>query len=356
MFVVGLSLAAALACSGDVIGPVSSLQFRFKFLGETAIVPGQPLVAEVEVFNPRPTAVVFEGCAPRLQLIRDGQSTETGIGVRPLEYREFRVWCGHGRSEIPPLGSLVDTLAWLGQTVDPGEEGRPASVLPLPAGPQRIRPVLFHGNEVVARGDAYEIAIRPWTQVRLVNTVSDDDPIELRIGGRVVARDVTRSSASALVVVPAGRHLIEVWREGDGAAIAADTIELAQGPPARLFAVRRAGAVREVWDIPDGGASTASFQTAVRVIHLAEAAAGVEVRLLAPSRVAPIVVAPFSYGAISPYVVGDTGSWRVVVVGGAGDTLLATGRLPVSSGATLDVFLSDSPTGRIWATPVDRQW
>ena len=65
------------------------------------------------------------------------------------------------------------------------------------------------------------------------------------------------------------------------------------------------------------------------------------------------MVSPFSYGGVSSYLLGNTGTWRVIVVTAAQDTLLATGPMPVPGGTVRDIFLVDSPTGRVWATIVE---
>jgi hypothetical protein len=341
--VVSFALATAAACSGDVTGPTGALRFRVEFLSPTEIVPGERIVARVEVRNPTAISVAFRECAPVIILVRDGAPN--------LPLGGFACLYGRRDSEIPAGGSLVDTVSWSGRDLQFTDAGD--SLIDLRSGRYRIRPALLVGARVEAGGEWLDVRIRPWTRVRLVNTAGADGPVDLVIGGRLVARGVAAGAVSPAVVVAAGAQSAEVLRSGSPTALAAATVELAEDSP-RVFAIRRAGGAHELWEIPDGAPAAAAGQTYVRVIHLAESAAAVELRALPPGGAAPVVVSPFTYGAISSYLVGATGAWRVVVVNSAQDTLLATAPLPLAGGSTRDVFLVDSPTGRVWATLVER--
>jgi hypothetical protein len=325
------------ACGGEVTGPAASLIFRVEFLSPTDIVPGQRAVARVEVMNPHQVSVVFR-CPPAVALMRDEDHLGQSAWVCPL--RDV---------SIPPRGMLVDTVSWSGQGVESDASGLPV-LTDLPSGRYGVRPVLLHRGEVVARGDPRELTVRPWTRIRLVNATAG--PLDLAVAERVVARAVNAGAVSAPVVVEGGAQVVEARVAAGDSAVARLAIGFDEGVP-RLLATRDAGGATELWEVPDGGPVSAPQQTYLRVVHLAPSASVVELRVYAAGAAGPQLVAPFPYGAISPYLSGTIEPWRVLVTAGGGDTLLATAPLPVPGGTSQTVFLVDSPTGRIWATLVE---
>jgi hypothetical protein len=347
--VLSLALAAAAGCSGDVTGPVSALRFRIEFLSSREIIPGERLAARVEVFNPYPVRVVFRGCPPLLGLARDGAP----------DVPATRFGCRSDGNEIAAGGSFVDTVAWTGQDVEPDSSadpryGFPPALTNLPAGPYRIRPVLRHEGRIRARGEPHDVVVLPWAPIRLVNTVGEEGPVDLLIAGRAAVRGLAGGEASAVAVATAGATVAEVRRAGETTALVRSPIVLEDGSP-RLLALRRTGGTLELWDVPDGAPAAAPDQAQVRIIHLAASASAVEVRVSPPGGAATAhVVSPFAYGAVSSYLPGSAGPWRVTVVSAGGqDTLLATAAIPMPGGTTPTLFLVNSPAGRMWATIVE---
>jgi hypothetical protein len=343
--VVAFAVAAASGCSGDVTGPAGALRFRMEFLGSTEIIPGERLAARVDASNPTGVGVVFRGCPPWVQLVREGG---------PLPEVPARAWdCPDGRYEIPPGGSLTDTVVWSGQDLAPADNGGGRERLTnLPAGTYRVRPVLRDADRIRARGDWHGVVIRPWAPVRLVNTIGREGPVDLEIAGRMVAAGLAAGQTSGTAVAAAGPQVAVVRRSGEATTILTSPLALEDGS-AHLFAIRRTGGGWELWDVPDGGPVTTPDRTNLRIIHLAESASAIELRAVSPGGAAPQIVSPFAYGSVTAYLSGNTGPWRLTVVTAeSGDTLLATAPMPVPGGATRTLILLDSPAGAMWATLV----
>jgi hypothetical protein len=347
-----LPLAAAGCAHDGISGPAGALLIQAEVIGPTETIPGEGIIARVEIFNPQSRPVVFEGCAA-VGLEPDDVPSET-LSSRGCRGRRDPVPEFIGVREIPEYGSVVDTVRWRGLRRMAATTLRSSESPNLPAGSYRLRPVVRQDDDVVVRGGAQRVTLLPWTSVKVIHAATGVGALDLVVNGRVAVRDVAPGAFSTSATAEAGAVTLAFRLTGDDVDLGTSTAVL----PAlggHLIAPVAAGSSIEPIAFTDASTVTGPSESRLRVAHLAAGAPALDIFRTQPDLPAPVrFMSPFHYGKASPYVSSGAGPWTVLVVtAGGADTLLATAPMPIPGGGTRTLVLTDQPGGGVVAALIE---
>lgn len=148
---------------------------------------------------------------------------------------------------------------------------------------------------------------------------------------------------SNTMTVPEGTRSYVLAVQGAGVTGSSGTIDLVAGQTYLLVAQDSQGTVVGSV-VADTGALVPAGKSKLRVIHSAGLAPAIDVYRTQPDFPSLVsVMFPFDFGAVSPYLQSDPGTWTVVVTpDNSTDTLYASGPIVVPDGERVSVVLVDS--------------
>jgi Domain of unknown function (DUF4397) len=346
-----LAVVGLLSACENPLGPMVALDLDLTVQAD-GFVPGQAVPYTIVLRNPtvRPIdltscAIGVEGILPNGEVIeglRPGWAQPLDGG--PLVGVPFRT-CAD-QTTILPWDSLIYRGNWYAYPAGPVDLAGWSSndsTGEFPLGLYHLRPYLAvrEGTHV---GDAVPIPMLPWTRAQFMHSFIGLPAVDIVVAGRPAASDLEPGGLSPEVAVAAGPQKVEIRQEG--LRISTTWVTLSE----RILhtIVLRAGPDGpEAWDVTDTTGHPGPGESALRVIHLAAGAPGIDVYGVQPDHRNPTRIISGDYGARSPYVLGDSGRWTVVVTTTGGRDTLLVAPLAIKGGEVRTMLLIDDGQGGI---------
>jgi len=194
----------------------------------------------------------------------------------------------------------------------------------------------------------------PEAFLRVVNTASAGQSIDVLVLGSVVVPALAAGSVSAVVGLPAGQQAVAFRPTGSSGPAIGTSVTFAAGDTTTLLAVD-SNSVINPWVLTDTGKTVAAGRSKLRVVHFAASAPAVLFFRTQPDFPSPTsVMFPFAYRNASPYLESTPGDWTVLMASArysslgrpiVGDTLFFTGKIAVPAGTARTVLFMDVPGG-----------
>jgi hypothetical protein len=165
--------------------------------------------------------------------------------------------------------------------------------------------------------------------------------VDVLVDGHAMAQGIAIAGVSGPFDVGAGTHAVRLQTDGGASVTLSVNATAGQAVTAFAYATKN-GFSADV--LPDTGAIVPVGKTKVRVTHLAANASPLDIWRTQPDYQQPVlVVTPFTYMAVSPYLQSDAGSWEFwVSPEGASNKLASTGAFNVPAGERRTVVVLDS--------------
>jgi len=192
-------------------------------------------------------------------------------------------------------------------------------------------------------------------RLRVVHTVVGVPALDVVVGDRIVIANVPFGSASAFVAVAVGSQPVVLRAAGSSGAVPATTLTFTTGDSVTVLAADSSGIITPRV-LSDTGALVPPDRSKLRAVHAAAQAPALDVWRSQPDYADFVTIQfPFAYGATSPYLESDPGTWRVLVStewrdGGIPvlrDTLLLSAPIVVPAGASRTVMILDDGSGGV---------
>lgn len=376
-----LTALLALAACENPLGPAASLYVELTVQADD-FIPGQAVPITIALHNPTWSLIEVPDCEVGVEVHLPG-----GGVVDPAD--ASGIWSPPGASfleqpcrdtmAIGPSDSVVFHGTWTGYGVGaPGD-----STLNVPLGTYRLRPYLVvhrrvrgriepgpglppylvyglydeFGNsaDAVLYGSSEALPMVPWTRARFMHSYVGVSSVDILVDGRLAAKALEPGGLSLVEPVVAGTETVEIRPAGGTVPLSTTSLVFSDGLIHTI--VLRAGPQGpEPWDVTDTTAHPESTESALRVIHLAADAPDIEVLQIPPDRAVPTtgLVSPFPYGTASPYALGGTGRWTVVVTASGGADTLLVAPVELRGGQLRTLLLMDDGQGGIkgpWIVP-----
>jgi len=190
--------------------------------------------------------------------------------------------------------------------------------------------------------------------LRVVNTASAGQSIDVLVLGNVVVPSLAAGSVSAVVGIPAGQQAVTFRSAGSSGPSVGTAVTFDAGDTTTLLAVD-SNSVINPWVLTDTGKTVAAGRSKLRVVHFAASAPAVLFFRTQPDFPSPTAVMfPFAYRSASPYLESTPGDWTVLMASErysspgqpiVRDTLFLTGKIAVPAGAARTVIFMDAPGG-----------
>ena len=194
--------------------------------------------------------------------------------------------------------------------------------------------------------------MKPWTRVRFMHSYIGLPSVDVLVGGRLVARDLEPGGLSRITAVAAGTEPVEIRLAGAEPPVSTTSIELSEGI-VHTIVLRAGPQMPAPWDVTDTTTHPGSAEGGLRVIHLASSAPDIEVFRIQPDRPNSVpVMSPFPYGTASPYALGGTGRWTVVVTANGGTDTLLVAPVDLKGGELRTMLLMDDGQGGVVAPSI----
>lgn len=206
----------------------------------------------------------------------------------------------------------------------------------------RAMSVLALVGALSACGSGSESSIGPPTGVfRMVQAVGSANSVTVLVDGDALFT-LAAGSVSAPTAVPVGDHAITLTPSGSGTQASTRDIHVTEGE-LRTLVVRDSAGIVVPAILPDTGAIVPAGKSKLRVMHAAALAPAVDIYRSQPDFPSLVTVMfPFAYGAVSPYIQSDPGTWDIVVTPvGQPDTLYHSGGFTVPDGKRVTVVIMD---------------
>ena len=181
----------------------------------------------------------------------------------------------------------------------------------------------------------------PTATVVVVSAAGRASSLRARVGGTWMP--TLQPGGTGSIDVSAGTRSYMFDVQGSGVTGSSGTLDLVAGQTYVLVAQDSQGTV--VGSVlADTGAIVPAGKSKLRVIHSAGLAPAIDVYRTQPDFSSLVsVMFPFDFGASSPYLQSDPGTWTVVVTpDNSTDTLYASGPIVVPDGERVSVVLVDS--------------
>ncbi len=176
---------------------------------------------------------------------------------------------------------------------------------------------------------------------RVVQAVGSATSIAVRVDGNLLAT-LAAGSVSAPTAVAAGHHTLTLTPTGGGTQASTHDLHVTEGTSLTLVARDSAGFVVPAV-LADTGAIVPAGKSKLRVMHAAALAPALDIYRSQPDFPSLVrVMFPFAYGAVSPYLQSDPGTWDIVVTPeNQPDTLHHSGGFTVADGKRVTVIVMD---------------
>jgi hypothetical protein len=199
----------------------------------------------------------------------------------------------------------------------------------------------------VLYGSSEPLPMVPWTRARFMHSYVGVPSVDLLVDGRLAAEALELGGLSLVEPVVAGTETVEIRPAGTTVPLSTTSLVFSEGIVHTI--VLRAGPQGpEPWDVTDTTTHPGPTESALRVIHLTTAFPDIEVFRIPPDRPDPVpVMSPFPYGTASPYALGSTGRWTVVVTANAGTDTLLVVPVSIAGGQARTVLLIDDGQGGV---------
>lgn len=366
------ALLALTACENP-LGPAGSLNLDLTIQADD-FIPGQAVPVTITLHNRTGKSIDVTDCGLGIEVeLPDGEL----VGPPPIPPRTLS----------PPAVSLLerpcsdtttvlpsDSMVFRGLWTGYGAGAASDSTLNVPLGTYRLRPYLSihrrargrmrpgvppyldpgfeNSADAVLYGPAEHLPMLPWTRARFVHSYVGVPSVDLLVDGRLTAEALEPGGLSLVQPVVAGTETVEIRAAGTPVPLSTTSLVFSKGIVHTI--VLRAGPQGpEPWDVTDTTAHPRSAEGALRVIHLAHAAPDIEVFRIQPDRPDPVpVMSPFPYGTASPYALGGTGRWTVVVTASGGADTLLVAPVDLKGGELRTVLLLDDGQGGVIAPSI----
>jgi len=181
----------------------------------------------------------------------------------------------------------------------------------------------------------------PTGRFRMVQAVGSATSVAVRVDGDLLLT-LAAGAVSAPTAVAAGHHTLTLTPSGGATQASTHDIHVAEGASLTLVARDSAGIVIPAV-LADTGALVPPGKSKLRVMHAAALAPPVDIYRMQPDFPDLVsVMFPFAYGAVSPYLQSDPGSWEIVVTPeNQPDTLHHSGSFIVGDGKRVTVIVMD---------------
>ncbi len=178
--------------------------------------------------------------------------------------------------------------------------------------------------------------------LRVVQAVGSSNSVAVRVDGTLLLT-LAPGTVSAPTAVAEGHHTLTLTPTGGGTQASTHDIHVTDGASMTLVARDSAGIVVPSL-LADTGAIVPAGKSKLRVMHAAVMAPAIDIYRLQPDFPDLVTVMfPFAYGAVSPYLQSDPGTWDIVVTPeGQPDTLHHSGGFTVADGKRVTVIVMDS--------------
>jgi hypothetical protein len=196
--------------------------------------------------------------------------------------------------------------------------------------------------------------------VRVLHTVLDVPAVDVWVGDRLVLEALAAGEVSAFVPAPAGTQTVEFRPAGSSTSGAGTRLGLLEGDSLTVFTID-SSSVLNPWVLTDTGATVPAGKSKLRVVHFAELAPALLAWRTQPDFGTLITIQfPFPYQNVTPYLQSDAGTWTVLLTtelysGGIpvlGDSLAATGPIPIPAGESRTVVVLDRDGGGVTTTVI----
>lgn len=179
-------------------------------------------------------------------------------------------------------------------------------------------------------------------QLRLVQAVGSATSVTARVDGALLLT-LTAGAVSAPTAVAAGHHTLTLTPSDGGTQAATRDMDVTEGEVMTLVARDSSGFVVPA-ELADTGAIVPAGKSKLRVMHAAALAPALDIYRKQPDFPDLVTIMfPFAYGAVSPYIQSDPGTWDIVVTPeGLPDTLYHSGGFTVADGKRVTVIVMDS--------------
>jgi hypothetical protein len=178
--------------------------------------------------------------------------------------------------------------------------------------------------------------------IRVVQAVGRAPSVAVRVDGNLLLT-LAAGTVSAPTAVAAGQHTLTLTPTGGGVLASTHDLQVTEGASLTLVARDSAGIVVPAL-LGDTGAIVPAGKSKLRVMHAAALAPPLSILRKQPDFPDFVIVMfPFAYGAVSPYIQSDPGTWQVLVTAeNQPDTLHLSGALTVADGKRVTVIVMDS--------------
>jgi hypothetical protein len=177
----------------------------------------------------------------------------------------------------------------------------------------------------------------PDAGIRVVN--ASGAAIDVSIDGRTATQGLAASNVSTAFGLTSGTHQVSITSGGKTVPITVQTIA---GQVLTTVAFTNAGSTLQASVLADTGSIVPAGKSKLRVSNFSTSA--IEIWRTQPDFQSPVhIMTPFVWGATSPYLQSDPGSWEVFVTPpGGGAKLATTGAVSVPAGERRTIVLVDS--------------
>lgn len=178
--------------------------------------------------------------------------------------------------------------------------------------------------------------------IRMVQAVGSAPSVAVRVDGNLLLT-LAAGTVSAPTAVAAGPHTLTLTPTGGGILASTHDIQVTEGASLTLVARDSSGIVVPAV-LADTGAIVPAGKSKLRVMHAAALAPSLSILRKQPDFPDFVnVMFPFAYGAVSPYIQSDPGTWQVLVTPeNQPDTLHLSGAVSVGDGTRVTVIVMDS--------------
>lgn len=178
--------------------------------------------------------------------------------------------------------------------------------------------------------------------IRMVQAVGSAPSVAVRVDGTLLIT-LAAGTVSAPTAVAAGQHTLTLTPTGGGILASTHDIQVPEGASLTLVARDSAGIAVPAL-LADTGAIVPAGKSKLRVMHAAAQAPALSILRRQPDFPSFVsVMFPFAYGAVSPYLQSDPGTWQVLITPeNQPDTLHLSGAFTVGDGKRVTVIVMDS--------------
>ena len=366
-----LTALLALAACENPLGPAASLYVELTVQADD-FIPGEAVPVTIALHNPTPRTIEVADCGVGIEVqLPDGEVVNPAGASGALELADLSLSENPCRSAVAvaPWDSVVLRGIWTGYGVDAVGD----STLNVPLGTYELRPYLVvhrprrgridpelppylasvvydglgNAADPVLYGSSEPLSMVPWTRARFMHAYVGAPSVDVLVGGRLAVRALEPGNLSLVEPVVTGTEAVELRPAGSTVALSTTSLVFSKGL-VHTIVLRAALQGPEPWDVTDTTAHPGPTESALRVIHLATDAPDIEVFRIPPDRPVPTeVLSPFPYGAASPYALGATGRWTVVVTANGGADTLLVAPVDLKGGELRTVLLMDDGRGGV---------